>query len=191
MFTGVIQQIGLLKEISSARNCKRFNIYAPKLNNRLKPGDSISVDGICFTVTNKVNGRFFVEVMGETLKKSISVLYKKGQKVNLELPLKLGDKIDGHFVTGHVDCKSKISNVLKFGKNYILTIKYPPRLKKYLSLKGSIAINGVSLTIARLEKDKFAVNLIPYTLKNTNLYLLKKNNYVNIEVDILARYAKA
>ena len=163
-------------------------IAAKKLLSGRKHGDSIAVDGTCLTVTKKTAGQFAAEVMPETIQKTIVGNYKKGQRVNLETPLKLGDSLDGHFLLGHVDGKGKVEKFTQDEKGAVLTVGCSRDLAKYIAMKGSVAINGVSLTVSRVIRDAFQVSLIPTTLKLTNLGNLQPGDEVNLEIDVLARY---
>ena len=189
MFTGIIREKGKIKEILSGKTNVILVIEAKKLLADAKPGDSVAVDGVCLTVTQRRGKQFNVDVMPETLKKTIIEKYRVGQKVNLEKPLKVGDTLDGHFVQGHVDGKGTIKSLIRDKKDgVILTVKFPQELGKYIAMKGSITINGVSLTVMGVTQDTVMVALIPTTLELTNLGGLKKGDEVNLEVDVLARY---
>lgn len=188
MFTGIIQEIGIVKTIKKRSKLCEISIHAPKSSRYLKKGDSVSVDGVCLTVVQRARGNFTVEAIQETLNKTTVGLWHPKQKINLELPLKFGDKISGHFVTGHVDAKERISKIKKHGNANILTIQFQKNLKRFIVKKGSITINGISLTIANVTAKNFDIHLIPFTKKNTNLGTVKEKDYVNIEVDIFARY---
>ncbi len=148
----------------------------------------MSVDGACLTVTGKKGRIFTVEAIPETLKLTISDGYKPKTSVNLEPAMQASDRFHGHFVSGHVDFIGKITDEKKEGESRILTIDYPKGMGKYFSLKGSVTVNGVSLTISKINSRSFEISLIPHTLKNTNLKQLKKHGLVNVEIDLLARY---
>lgn len=155
---------------------------------KMKAGDSISIDGICSTVKRFRGNSFRVEYMPETLKKTTAILFKKGTHVNLEPSLRSNDRLDGHLVQGHVDATGDIKEIRKIGNSVILKISFPKKYRKFISEKGSISVNGVSLTVAATGSNWFAVSLVSYTLLHTNLHNLKKGDKVNIEVDVLARY---
>lgn len=182
MFTGIIQQIGIVKKFFDGNNLSIMVSVGSFCANK-KIGDSISVDGTCLTIVAKTKSTLSFEITKETLNRTIAANYKIGQKVNLESSLKIGDTLDGHFVSGHIDFKSKISL-----KNNKLIIPFSKKYKKYFVEKGSVTINGVSLTVAKVSKINFEVHLIPHTKKITNLGLLENSNMVNVEVDLLARY---
>lgn len=173
MFTGIIKSIGIVKKFSN-NNLK----IAHDL--KLSKGDSISVNGICLTAKDDLS----FDIMEETFDRTNLGLLKKGHKVNLEPALLFNGKVDGHLVLGHVDF---VGEVLGFEKN-ILRIGFPVGYGKFFAIKGSSAVNGVSLTISALGSDYFEVSLVDFTLKNTNLGELKKDDKVNVEVDMIARY---
>lgn len=184
MFTGIVKEIGTIKEKSQRRSSFCFEISTKKL--RPSVSASIAVNGVCLTVIKKTKNGFRVDVVPETLRRTNLGSLSAGSKVNLEPSLKIGDSLDGHFVTGHVDA---CGTVLKNGDR--LAVKFPGKLKKFITEKGSVALNGVSLTIAAVKGSSLTTVLIPFTKKHTNLGELKKGDKVNIEVDLIARYIKA
>lgn len=181
MFTGIIKEIGILKKAAKSGTSLSLKISSKKI--KAKAGASISVNGACLTVTKKTKFGFEAEVMPETLRCTNLGKLHIGAQVNLEPSISAKDSFDGHFVTGHVDSSCK---VLKTGSR--LFIELPKKLAPFIAGKGSVAINGVSLTVAKVKKGNFEIALIPFTLKNTNLGKLKIGDYVNIEVDLIARY---
>jgi riboflavin synthase len=178
MFTGIIREIGTVQNFS-----KTLKIKAEKVLTDKGIGDSIAVNGACLTIVDLGKDWFETEVMEETLKLTNLGDIKEGSPVNLEPAAKIGDSLDGHFVTGHVDTTGQ---VLKSGET--LEIEFPENFGKYMAWKGPITLNGVNLTITNLSANTLETKLIPHTLENTNLGELKKGDKVNIEVDILARY---
>lgn len=189
MFTGIVQQTGEIKKIEQTADITAVSIsYEKKL--KLEIGDSLSLNGICSTVTEFSDKIFEIEFMPETLKRTTACKWKKGDKINIESSLRLADKLNGHFVTGHIDATGKIIDIKSDDSTKELKITYPENLAKYIAFKGSITVDGVSLTISYLDEDCFSVSLIPHTLINTNLNNKKINNEVNIEVDIISRYLK-
>ncbi len=199
MFTGIIKSLEKIKDISA--NGKSVYVWFEKPAKwKMKAGDSISIDGICSTVKRLRGNLFEVEYMPETLKKTTAGIFKKGTQVNLEPSLRSNDRLNGHLVQGHVDTTGNIIEVKKNGKSVILKIGFPKEYKKFITEKGSISVNGVSLTVVavgsnwftpHLSKGKsagFTVSLVSYTLRHTNLQNLKNRDRVNIEVDVLARY---
>lgn len=184
MFTGIIKEIGKISEIAKKSGKVLVTIDSKKVIKDKKKGQSIAVNGACLTISEIKPNKATFEVMEETLRVTNLKHLKKGSKVNLEPAIKAGEDLDGHMVQGHVDCTAKILKAEK-GK---LEIEIPKNSSKYIALKGSIALNGVSLTISHVEEKSFEVCLIEHTLKNTNLSELKKEDEVNIEFDPLAKY---
>ena len=188
MFTGIIEKTGKIIEIDNKNNKTYFTVEVKNFLRNVKIGDSISCDGACLTVIKKIKDNFTVELMPETLRMTKFKDSKVGDLINLELALKIRERIDGHFVMGHIDGTGKVDKIIKSSKNIDLVIKAPMKLLKYFPRKGSITINGVSLTIADSKGDKVKVCLIEHTLKETSLSRLKQGSLVNIEVDMMARY---
>ena len=188
MFTGIIEDIGIVESIENKKNLSVLKIRAKKVARGVKAGDSIAVDGVCLTVTALHKNFLTFDVMRETLLKSTLGAFKRNTQVNLERALKMGDRLSGHFVTGHVDCVSRIKDLIK-GKNYLeLKMDLPKNLLKYVVSKGSVCIDGVSLTVGQVRKNHFSVYLIPFTKITTTLGLKHKGDKVNIETDVLAKY---
>lgn len=189
MFSGIVQTQGTVQSIQQAKANFRLSINAPDfVDSEVKLGDSIAINGICLTVVHKHDGSFAVDVMPESLKRTNLNSITTGQKVNLEKALRLQDRIDGHIVQGHVDfCTQLISR--QSDKDAIkLHFSLPETYRRFIVEKGSIAIDGVSLTIVSISDDSFEVDLIPYTQMNTVLGNLVINDTVNIETDILGKY---
>ncbi len=187
MFTGIIQSIGVIKKIESLKKDIQISIvYDPKKINDINLGDSISVNGICLTVQKKQKNQFIFHVSQETLNRTIA--FKENAMVNLESSLLYNGKVGGHFVTGHIDGIGKISEIKINSQCWIIEIKPPKKLLKFIAEKGSVSINGVSLTVNSIKDDRFKVNIIPFTLKETNLGTLVKGSEINIEIDLIARY---
>lgn len=191
MFTGIIQEIGIVQSIIKTPSGKKLKVTSKKLAKELKKGDSLAVDGVCLTLIHKQKNEIEFEIIPETLEKSHFKNLQKHAEVNLEPPLKIGEKLSGHLTLGHIDGTGKVKKVIKKGDGRTIEIFFPEKLNRYIAEKGCIAMNGVSLTIAKKEKNFFAVALTPYTGKNTNLMGLKKGMLVNIEVDLIARYIRA
>ncbi len=186
MFTGIITHLGKLTRekgpvftfIINPAFCKKINI-----------GTSIAINGVCLTVIRKpANNSFSIEVMPETLDKTTLGQLKTGNPVNLELPVTPQTYLSGHIVQGHIDTVVKLLDIKVSDNSKLLKFSAPPTLTKYIVSKGSIAINGISLTIIDAEKDYFTVGVIPHTLNHTTLKTIKTGDLVNIEVDILAKY---
>ena len=190
MFTGIVEAVGEIKRIAPSEDGIRLSIAPGILDlSDVNTGNSIAVNGICLTVIAVTNEVFSVDVSRETLN-CTEGLDEPGGRVNLEKALRLSDRLGGHLVSGHVD---GIGEVVKFkpaGESYLLAIKAPRPLLKYIARKGSISVNGVSLTINRIEDDEVEINLIPHTLAMTTLKDLKAGAKVNLEVDMLARYVE-
>ena len=187
MFTGIIQSIGVIKKIESLKKDVQISVvYDPKKINGINLGDSISVNGICLTVQKKQKNQFIFHVSQETLNRTI--VFKENAMVNLESSLLYNGKVGGHFVTGHIDGIGKISEIKINSQCWIIEIKPPKKLLKFIAEKGSVSINGVSLTVNSIKDDRFKVNIIPFTLKETNLGALVKGSEINIEIDLIARY---
>ncbi|MES2023326.1 MAG: riboflavin synthase [Patescibacteria group bacterium] len=187
MFTGIIQKTSKVEKVLQNKN----GMYLEVLNNlgKLKIGESIAVNGVCSTV-KKVSKKMVFEYMPETLKISNLGLLKKGDIVNLERSLRYGDSLDGHIVLGHIDCVGNIISIKKEGNSKVFEIKIQNNFKKFLAYKGSVTVEGISLTIAKVLKNSFIVKIIPYTIENTNLKFKNKGDKVNLEFDILVKYAK-
>jgi riboflavin synthase len=157
----------------------------------LKLGDSVNVNGVCSTVSHITAKTFKVEYMPETLKITTAPLLAKGVWVNLERPLRFSDRLDGHIVQGHVDTTGTVLDVKRAESSAVIKISFPVQYKKFIAKKGSICVDGVSLTIAEAGKNWFSVSLVSYTLTHTNLQNLAEGDKVNLEVDMLARYLEA
>lgn len=187
MFTGLIEEVGILNKIFKETDSAILNI-GTKLSQELEIGQSIAVNGVCLTVIKTGKGFFEAEVMKETLNKSNLGKLKKGGYVNLERALQLGGRLDGHMVNGHVDGEGEVESIKKQGIADIYCITADENLLKYLVSKGSIAVDGVSLTIIDAEEKFFTVSLVPHTIKLTNLGTKGLNSFVNLEIDIFAKY---
>ena len=190
MFNGIIFHKGKVSKIQ--KRTKGINLFL-KSNIKLSKKDlgvSISCDGVCLTLISCSKNIFEFYLSNETLKKTKFKYVKINDEINLELPLKFGQNISGHVCQGHVDTICKVNNVKKIDKSNVFEFIIPKKFKKYLVQKASILINGVSLTISKIKNDNFEIWTIPYTLKMTNLSKLKKNDLVNIEIDILSKYVR-
>ena len=192
MFTGLIQYVGEVSKIEQADTSARLTINCPPITSEIKVGDSVSVNGVCLTVTDFNNDSFSVDVMVQTLNlSSIGKLVIKNL-VNLELATKSQDRLGGHIVQGHVDGLAQIVAITQEPKWQRMDLKLPDKLMKYVVAQGSIALDGVSLTVGELNdaSNQVTVWLIPETLTNTNLASKKINDYLNVEVDVLAKYVE-
>lgn len=188
MFTGIVEEIGIVDSIQSKQNLTLIGVKVKKIAAGVKLGDSIAIDGVCLTIVKKVGKVLYFEAMKETLLATTVGKWRGGTQVNLERALLPTSRFGGHFVTGHVDGLGIVKKIMSEKNFVVIQIQVPSNLKKFIVQKGSITLNGVSLTVGKVLSGKFDVYLIPYTLKETNLGLLKMNDQVNIEVDILARY---
>lgn len=188
MFTGLVQATGIVREAARENEGLRLCMEADRPLRRLAPGSSVSVSGVCLTLVKKVGRRMWFDAMEETIRKTTLGFLKPGGRVNLEPSLRLGDEVGGHFVFGHVDGVARIKNIEYRMKNCELTFVLPKKLMKYIVLQGSVAVDGVSLTVARVGKNDCTVSLVDFTLEHTTLKNLKKGDTVNIECDMLAKY---
>ena len=189
MFTGIIQKIGNISRIDSNDSDSNIILKTDKnILDDMKIGDSISVNGVCLSVVAKTEGTFSVDVSNETLRLTTFSTLKVNDNVNLEKAMVLSDRINGHFVSGHIDGVGIVKEIKKDGRSSSLLIDFPNDLKKFISKKGSISIDGVSLTINTIKEDSFSVNIIPHTLSETIMSEYEVGKKVNIEVDLIARY---
>ena len=188
MFNGIIFNTGIIDNISKAKNSVKISLKTKMIFKKSEIGSSICCNGTCLTLT-KIKGNLISFYLSkETLKKSNFSYIKKKDIVNIEKSLSYGTKVSGHYVQGHTDTTAKILQILIQDKTWVVTFLVDKSNSKYLIDKGSIAINGVSLTISKVKKNKFTINIIPHTLKLTNLIRLKKNAHVNVEFDIFSKY---
>jgi len=188
MFNGIIKNTGIIKNIKRRRKSMILSIYSDLKLKKNSLGDSISCDGVCLTLTSKKNKMLTFYLSDETIKRSNFSQIKIGKAINMEKSLKYGEIVSGHYTQGHVDTVGKILNIKILDKTWIIQIKTPKQFNKYIVEKASIHINGVSLTISKKKENFFEINIIPHTLKLTNLKTLKVNDLVNIEFDIFGKY---
>lgn len=188
MFTGLIKDIGTIVSVKSNNEGKEFVIKAPKLYQEIQIDDSVATNGVCLTATEIVKDTFKIQAVHVTLEKTNIGKLKKGDKVNLELALRPMDRLGGHFVQGHVNGIGAIRGIQKRGENYEITLSAPKELFRYMIQEGSIALDGISLTIARLSQSDFTVSIIPHTYNMTVLHTKKIGDSINIEVDMMAKY---
>ncbi len=188
MFTGIIQEIGQVRSIVKRSGNSAIAISSNKLISKLDIGSSIAINGVCLTVTELSRERFTVEVIEETLSRTNFGQLGGGSRVNLEAPLKVDDLLHGHLVQGHIDCTGTISRIAPADGSKIFAIDYPGEYGKFLIEKGSIAVDGISLTIVELSGNRFTVALIPHTIENTNFKYRKSGEGVNLEFDMIAKY---
>lgn len=188
MFTGLIKETGKIKKIIDKGRDREIEIQCLKILRDLHIGDSISVNGICITVKSRTSEGFTCDISFSTLNTTSLKYLNTGDMVNLENSLTPHDKLGGHFVSGHVDCTGKVLKISRIGRSYLIELELPSGIRDFVALKGSIAIDGISLTISEVKGESFSVVIIPYTYQNTNLSSRKPGDVVNIEVDMLARY---
>jgi riboflavin synthase len=189
MFTGIIEELGKVRGISRQGNITLLTVEADKVLEGSKTGDSIAVNGVCLTVVKKDRNALSFEVMAQTLNLTGLGSLGVSDRVNLERSLKLGDRISGHFVLGHIDCTGVIRKKGFVGENLVFEISSPPGFMKFIIPKGSVALDGISLTVAEKKTNCFNVCIIPHTLKNTTLSFKGPSDRLNIEFDILAKTA--
>ncbi len=189
MFTGIVQELGVLRRIERAGNIYRLDICSDRIYRDAAIGDSVAVNGACLTVTAKMGGVLNFDVMAETIRKTNLVELKDNDKVNLEGSLKANGSLGGHFVLGHVDCVGTIKNIGKTGDEFMIRVEFNGKFSRLIVEKGSIAIDGVSLTIGEAGDNTFDAYLIPHTLKATTLGIRKPGDRVNLEFDIIGKYA--
>jgi riboflavin synthase len=190
VFTGLVAALGSISGIERSRNGVRVTVAADGIASELHEGDSVAVNGVCLTAVGVGDRWFTAEVMNETLARSSLHAAAVGMPVNLELPLRASDRLGGHVVQGHVDGVGSIDELVDDGFAVRVRVSAPAAVLRYVVEKGSIAIDGVSLTVAAVDRDSFTVSLIPETLQRTNLGSAKPGTTVNLEVDLFAKYVE-
>jgi riboflavin synthase len=190
MFTGLVREIGTVESAERSDAGARLRIRAGGLASQLAPGDSVSVGGACLTVAEHDDGAFEADVMNQTLELTTLGTLAQGAPVNLEPALRAGDPLGGHLVQGHVDCRGTVTSVSDDGLARRLRIALPVEARPYIAERGSVALDGVSLTVAGLHDEGFDVSLIPETLERTTLGDLAAGAQVNVELDVVARYVE-
>jgi riboflavin synthase len=192
MFTGIIEEVGRVTGIAHENGNRRLTVAAARLNHELKQGDSIAVSGVCVTAVEITPKSFAADLAAETWKRTSFSRIKKDALVNLELPMRADGRFGGHIVQGHVDGTGKFLGLdrVQGADDYWLRIEIPPELARYVIFKGSLCIEGISLTVAQIEGTKVSAAIIPHTVKMTNLKSLKPGDPVNLEVDLVAKYVE-
>jgi riboflavin synthase len=191
MFTGIIQSIGTLSALEERAGDQRVNIDAPAIDPaRMQLGDSVAVAGVCLTVAERTAHGFFADVSRETLALTTIGLWRVGERLNLEAALRASDALGGHLVLGHVDGRAELVERQDDGRSQRLKFRAPHALQRYLARKGAVALDGVSLTVNEVAATEFGVNLVPFTLAATTLAQLQPGAQVNLEVDLMSRYAE-
>ena len=188
MFTGIIEVKAQVHELKPFRGGRRLSVRVPARWSRLPLGSSVAVDGCCLTVCARRSGRLFFDLLKETLVRTHFSSLRRGDAVNLERPLKAKQRIEGHFVQGHVDGLGLVKRTEQANREKSLFISFPKHLQPFFVPKGSVAVNGVSLTVGRVRGGRFSVHVIPHTMKKTNLGTLKAGSYVNLEADVLLKF---
>jgi len=190
MFTGLIEEIGKIERIVSLNGGLQFTVHADLVLSDLKIGDSISIDGACLTVVSKSKTTFDVEAVEETLKKTTLGHLKVGDMVNLERSVQVGERLGGHFVQGHIDGIGEVVGTEERLSSWIYTVRIPEEFCRYTVPAGSIAINGVSLTIAEVDGCEISISIIPHTYQQTTFKQLKTGDKVNLEFDLIGKYVE-
>lgn len=188
MFTGIIENTGKIKKIRRKQNGVNLSIETASTGFTFRKGGSISINGVCLTITDFDNDTFLVDVVKDTLVRTNLSLLRKDEIVNVELPLKFGDRLEGHILEGHIDGTGNIISIIREGTQLIVKIKIPNNFTKYVIENGSIGIDGVSLTVKNIKGNIVSVTLIPFTLEQTNLKRRRVGDRVNIEVDRMGKY---
>ena len=184
MFTGIIKSTGLIEKIDNKKNFLRIKSDFRQIN----IGESISCSGICLTVTKKLRNSFWVHFSPETIKKTNISEFQINKPINLEKSLRLGDELGGHLVFGHVDCVAEVEKITQSGDSRVVLIKVEKQFIKFMASKGSVTLDGVSLTVNDVYKNSFTVNIIPYTWDKTSFINLKIKTKLNLEIDMISRY---
>lgn len=191
MFTGLVETVGRIDKITKGDGVYVLSVTSPEIASELYLGQSVALSGACLTVCSFNDRAFTVEVTDETMGKTKFATMKPGSEVNLERALCLSSRLDGHMVTGHVDGVVEIVGKKVIGRSWWLTFRVPDHLQKYVVTKGSVCLDGVSLTVAEKRGDKFSIALIPTTIQETTLRTMTVGDRLNLEVDIIARYVES
>jgi riboflavin synthase len=188
MFTGLIEEVGCVLQLQVTDRTSRLQIVAPLISKNIRLGESIAVNGCCLTVAGHRGEQLDFDLLAETLDRTNLKALRQESRVNLERALAADGRLGGHFVQGHVDCAARIVALEKNGADHRLEIELPANFARYIAPKGSIAINGISLTVAELSENTFAVWIIPHTRSQTNLDTARADDLVNLEFDLIAKY---
>ena len=190
MFTGLIEQVGTVAAVRAGSRSTRLQIAAPQIAKQTRNGDSIAVNGCCLTLTSRRGDDLTFDLLEETIARTNLKKLRRNDQVNLERPLRADGRLGGHFVQGHIDCASPILAIDKKDVDFRLEISLPGEFASYVAPKGSIAVNGISLTVAEVLPGSFVAWIIPYTKEHTNLSGAEADDLVNLEFDILAKYVE-
>jgi riboflavin synthase len=188
MFTGIVEEAGIVEKIRAGKRSTELTVRAPKIGRALHVGNSIAVNGACLTVVGLRGNVLKFDVLVETLRRTNLESVRPGSFVNLERPLRADARLDGHFVLGHVEARGKVRRFEQDGKDYVLDIEAPPSVMRYIVEKGSVAVDGISLTVAGVGRNWFRIWIIPHTRDITNLQACRAGDLVNLEADILGKY---
>jgi len=190
MFTGLIEDVGKVAAIGRIGDGARLQVSTGLLLDEIRLGDSVAVNGVCLTVVKKSAGTLFFDVSPESMDRTTFKLLRPGSFVNLERALRVGDRLGGHLVSGHVDCVALVRDRREVSGNYLFSFQLPARHARYLIEKGSVAVDGISLTVNTVSDDGFSVNIIPHTAECTTLRHRKAGDEVNIETDVIGKYVE-
>jgi riboflavin synthase len=190
VFTGIVREMGRVVSVVAAEEGAQLVVAAPRTAPRTAVGDSVAVDGVCLTAVSVTDGEIAFDAVAETLRRSSLGALETGDDVNVEPALRAGDPLGGHYVQGHVDAVGRVTTVDPEGDGRRVTFEAPPDVLRYCAEKGSITVDGVSLTVAGLDEASFTVALIPHTLAETTLGALAPGDEVNLEADVLAKYVE-
>lgn len=192
MFTGLIEEVGLVVSLTDGDGTRRLTIACSKLLPEIRKGDSVAVSGVCLTAVELTAENFSADLAAETLARTSLSRLRPGRQVNLELPMKAENRMGGHMVQGHVDGVGKFISLKRIeGKeDYWLRLEIPPELAKYVVFKGSIAVEGISLTVAKIEGNEVTIAIVPHTFEMTNVGELQPGDPMNVEVDVVAKYVE-
>ena len=189
MFTGIVEAVGIVRGVEDLATTRRFRVEAPEIAPELRPGDSVAVDGACLTVVEPSEGLFAVDVIGTTLGRTVATGYREGSRVNLERALRASSRLDGHLVQGHIDGVGHLVRCTMEGEFWLMDFRLPADVASLTVERGSVAINGVSLTVSEMpEREVCRIGVIPYTHAHTNLGDLQEGAAVNVEGDLIGKY---
>ncbi|MFC1514651.1 riboflavin synthase [Candidatus Omnitrophota bacterium] len=187
MFTGIVEEVGKISRITRSSGSWKIAVASKAVAAKVALSGSVAVDGACLTVVKKDKNALYFDAVEATLKRSSLKRLRVSDKVNLESSLAMGDKLQGHFVLGHIDCEARVKKIAKVKDAFVLEVELPAEGKKYLVGRGSIAIDGISLTVAEVKAKSFSVNIIPYTWQHTTLKDKRAGSFVNLEFDYLGK----
>lgn len=190
MFTGLIEEVGSVLGRDATERGPQLQIAAPKIAKNIQPGDSVAVNGCCLTVATRRDNELTFDLLGETLERTNLKTLRRDSRVNLERALAADGRLGGHFVQGHVDCAAPILGLDENGADLRMEIALPSEFAHYVAGKGSIAVNGISLTVAEVSQKSFVVWIIPHTRAETNLAIARRDDLLNLEFDLIAKYVE-